>query len=231
MKDNRATGLKLAKKLGAVETMQAIRDKNLSYDEIYKIAVKEVGLDKFTSAILEEDPSWSEQALQYIPDLGKQTDAVAERASEMYADRIIAENDTNGFASGLAGLQKVGTVILERLDPMLFVCKYTLCWQNTPDGPVYPQAAIPDAQKWVWSLAHDPNYSHLRQQRFRPSEWDGRAGLSIQNGAIIWPLVSITCGKWHELKQFSFIADRSGSSIGYVFTKGTADNPEFSGYQ
>lgn len=80
--EQRELAIKLLTKAEAPKTLAAINGKTECYEDIMKTAVSELGLETFTSIILQNDPLWAAKAVQYVPNLGGFRDELIKKAAE-----------------------------------------------------------------------------------------------------------------------------------------------------
>lgn len=213
--EQRKLAVKLASKGNAPKTLEALKDTNLCYEDILKTAVAEAGIDRVIPAILENDPSWSQYALQHIPDLGDFRSQLEERASAFSENRLAAATDA--VPSTVAGIQ------LNLVAGVGFECWFSMFWQNPNNNTIYPQAVQPDQNQWIWSIELDAVSNNTR---YYDCSYFGTAAIPIQTGATVWMIVQIAAGSLHQLTQFSSTYDPNGASIN-VDTKGTPSDPQF----
>jgi hypothetical protein len=72
----------LAQEAGASKTLSAIQDKNSCFEDIFRTAVAEVGVQKLVEYLLRGDPNWAYQALRYVPDLGSNREMLIKKTAE-----------------------------------------------------------------------------------------------------------------------------------------------------
>lgn len=80
--EQRRLGMKLAVDADAKETLAAIKDTGKCFEDILKTAAAELGIEKFTSIIQQNDPLWAAKAIRYIPDLGDFRADLIKKAAE-----------------------------------------------------------------------------------------------------------------------------------------------------
>lgn len=150
----REHGIKLATDFGAAKTLAALNDKDVCFKDILPIAASEIGMDKFVSVILQNDPIWSAKALAFVPDLGDYRDQLLKRAAEDQTAALDAlrnggelgghqgllESALGSFANTLGDI--AGFVLLDQGG---YNCAFTMYWSN--NGVNYPA----DKSNPVWS--------------------------------------------------------------------------------
>lgn len=152
--EQREYGIKLATEFGAAKTLAALNDKNICFKDILPIAASEVGIEKFVSVLMQNDPTWAAKALAYVPDLGDYRSELIKKAAENQEAALDAlrnggdlgehqgllESNLGTFANTLGEI--AGFVLLDQGG---YNCAFTMYWSN--NGVSYPT----DKNNPVWS--------------------------------------------------------------------------------
>ena len=219
VEDQRKLGVRIATEADAPKTLAAVKDVNSCFDTILKTAADEIGLDKLTSILNENEPEWAFQALINLPDLGDKRDALVANAGEFSSNFIkpatLAETEEiSGTVSGLSLYLATG-------------CSYsgafTLLWQDR-SGNVQPQTAYPNAGDWKWSQYLSIS---VNRQGYLYGTDCKLPNAPISPGDTLWMLVGPSGSANGSYDTgFRFKYDPNAGTI-RIDTTGGADNPNF----
>ena len=201
----RRVGIKLATALSAPKTVAAIKDLDSCYGDIFSVAAAELGADQIVSHILKlGHASWAQHALSHIPNLSlNQRQALAQQAS------VVVGN--------------ASTIELYLAPGAAFEAWFTMFWQNTPGGDVFPIAATPDENQWKWSKRL--SIAINRSDTLRIADF-AIANAPIEVGATCWMVVQIVAGSRHELSSHSLTYQQGGPDRLFN-TWGVVNKPHF----
>ena len=222
--NERILGAELAKKMGALKTLVVIQDEKKCYEDIFKSAIEEVGLDKFAKCILEQDPSWSHYALRFVPNLGEHRDALVERATLLYKNMVKSVSpQPNADLSTANNTESVGGLRLTLINPIFYECWFTMSWVNA--GVTQPSTGTPDNGQWKWSkkLSIGINKTDI--------VWCSDCALPnspISTGDTVQMLVKINGGGLYETGFFFTYDSSVGGTTGDINANGAPTNPSFS---
>ena len=148
----RMTGIRIAKKAGAEETVKLIKDTSKGFADIFAFAAKEIGKQALIKNILDGPPLWSQMALLYLHDFGPAEEALRQRAAEAPAEllRPAAGSVIPVKAKAAVSGNIMGPLSLMALhNAMAATCEWTVEWMN--NGVEQPGTAYPDWNDWLWS--------------------------------------------------------------------------------
>ncbi len=224
--DQRRAALALAKEAGATKTLRTILSGGC-FEDIYRDALNEVGLDALVSYILQGDPEWAFHALRYIPNLGAHRDALLQKSAatpEVALQTLRAVPDLGSHAAVLtatAGFlaDPVGRISsLSLINDGGFVCAFTMRWIN--NGVTQPQGTT--GSPVVWSPNMDLNFNPLKE----PCSFFASAPSTapLQTGNEVWMYVWVESGKDNE-STFRFTFDpNTDQTANFVITGGVDNN-------
>jgi len=224
VEEQRRLGVRLATEANAPKTLAAIKDVNSCYDTILQTAAEELGVDKLTSYLLENDPEWAFHALLSVSDIGNKREALIEKSSGISSKFIQTESRelTETITATVSGLT------LYLAPGCSFSGSFTLLWQDQ-SGNTQPQTAYPNAGDWVWS-----KYLSISVNR-QDTLYGSKCALPnapIQSGDIIWMLVGPSGSANGSYDTgFRFKYDPTSSNVVQIDATGGADNPSFTLHQ
>ncbi|HLP64985.1 hypothetical protein [Flavobacterium sp.] len=146
--NQRLDAAKLARQLGASETLAIINDdsKNSSIQEILEAADQEVGREKLMSTILESDhPFWALGALRYLSDLGEYDSKLREKANLVFlpsANESARAANNNGL-----NLQSINTFEMYLSCGGGYVANFTMYYFTPPFSNAWTKSKIYSGNK------------------------------------------------------------------------------------
>lgn len=218
LEEQRELGIKLAAELGAEKTLAALNDKDVCFKNILPTAANEIGMDKFVSIILQNDPSWAAQTLVNVPDLGKYRDELVRKAAEDQTAALDALRNggklgqhrglVEAAVGNLAGTQGdiAGFVLLDQGG---YNCAFTMYWSN--NGVNYPT----DKSKAVWS-----DEIMLGQSTNKKCSDFAVEGYPLTAGNEVWMYMYVRAGKDIE-SPLRFTYNPNTSNYAYFTSSGT----------
>lgn len=153
---DRVAGLQIAKQLNAPKTAAAIEDPSQCFEDIFNVALAEVGCEQLAAVLAEASPIWAHRALLAIPDLGTKYPELLKHAAEA-PDGSITPGATTARPAPLDAMQPMalsaglmgGPLSSMRLNNhMAADCQWTIEWF---DGAIQPLKTYPDWNTWTWS--------------------------------------------------------------------------------
>jgi hypothetical protein len=149
--DQRLEAAKLARQLGASNTLTVINDetKNSPIDVILQTADEEVGREKLMSVILESEyPYWSLGALRYLSDLGDYEEQLKKKAnlsflpSAQSEGRAFSINDGSGL-----NLQSINTFEMYLACGIGYEANFTMYYFTPPFSNSWNKSSIYSGKK------------------------------------------------------------------------------------
>lgn len=225
--EQRAAGLRMAIAAKALKTKAAIKDVDSCYEDIFKAAIADVGLNETVARVLEGDPEWASQMLATIPDLGNHREALLHKAAESPGSALQALRNVADLGDArqtilaaatpqVASIASVSAFSLK--DSAGFNCSFTLYWEN--DGKLQPLTGNPNKNHMVWSPTLMLGQSTtVACRNFSLTE------APLQDGDTIWMFVSVHSGSKHNESKLRFTYDSSTIQCAdFVISGTTTDN-------
>jgi hypothetical protein len=207
--NQRKLGIELATKFNAPKTLEAIKNKDLCFDSILKIAAEEGGNDKLIAVLKENNPFWAQNALKHL-DL-----------SDEHRDALLYTATVNiGERSGLK---------LHLIAGAAYFGWMTMFWRNPGDVYTLPNAASSNRDDWKWSIMLRASTMDEYNQWGADCTHFEIPNAPIKAGATCWMVVDIqTVDGFWELTQYTFTYNPSAPRL-EVNSWGAIRSPNFCG--
>lgn len=224
--DQRRAALTLAKQAGATKTAGTIL-RGGCFEDIFKDAANEVGLDALVSLVLQGDPEWAFNVLRYVPNLGAHRHALLQKAAETpefalqtlrFVPDLGSHRDTLVAKAGTLA-DPVGRISnLSLINDGGFVCAFTMYWIN--NGVTQPAGTT--GSPVVWSPNMDLNFNPVSETCSYFAAPPSTAPL--QAGNEVWMYVWVESGKDNQ-STFRFTYDpNTDQTANFVITGGVDNN-------
>jgi hypothetical protein len=218
LEEQRDLGIKLATELGAAKTLAALNDKDVCFKDILPTAAAEIGMDKFVSIILQNDPSWAAKTLASVPNLGDYRNQLVKKAAENETAALDALRNAGDLGDhqeliaasvGSFGATQGDIAGFVLLDQGGYNCEFTMYWSN--NGVTYPT----DNSKAVWS-----DKIMLGQSTNKKCSEFATADYPLQPGNEVWMYMWVQAGKDIE-SPLRFTYNPNTSNYAYFTSSGT----------
>lgn len=221
--DQRKIAMRLAEENNAPQTLSVIKDPNSTYASILASAASEIGLDRLTQILLENDPIWAHNALLDVPDLGLDRAVLIRKAGEL-VERSNQRTENVAAAALEGGLPLVSAIELYLAPGAAFEAKFTMFWFSAPNV-IQPWTGTPDPSKWQWSIKL--SIAINRSWEMKCSEF-ALPGSPLAPGDTAWMNVDIVCGSQYQLNRppFLFTYQPDAPSM-RINTWGVVTGPQF----
>lgn len=225
--EQRKLGVKLAKTFNAPKTLEAIKEKTSTLEEIFKIAADEVGIEKLVEIVVDERPEWAFWLKRSVP-LGALEAPVSKRAGELALPAEEAISDA--VANAKQVLQPVSRVSLGLqggVGGAAYQCWFTMMWQSAQNVN-QPIAAYPNTSDWLWS----PLVGVQRPAMMNCVDFANHAPNSpLKAGDPVWLMITICAGTTvyagGSLQAFQYKYDPNANATLALTGTGTTFNPIF----
>ncbi len=217
VEDQRKIGARLASDIDAARTMALIEDPSSGYQEIFRMAVHELGAGKLASLVLEqEEPDWALNAVRHIPGIDEaQRDKLLTQAAPLY--EACKKADAAALAKPLA---KIAALELDVKGAAEYSAYFTMFWKSGSNAE--PAAGYQPAKppcKWSHEV-------RKRQSAANLCKYFGLPKAAPKPGDTVWMVVDVCDGGWLET-PFAFTYDPTGDTA-VITAEGEAASPSFS---
>jgi hypothetical protein len=223
----RTLARKVAMQLNAPKSVALLKDAKASYQDIMVSIANELGIEKFTAAVLKQkDPSFAFNALRFVPNLSDTNrEQLTAKIGAMFTEspKPALQNNEALITAVTSVPQTVSSVNLKLIPGAAFQCYFTLFWLSPPNIH-QPMAGFPNSGNWKWSDKMD--IEAINNDRTYDCKYFASPECPLNEGDTVWIMVSIVCGNNYEVTNFSSKYSASGGTL-EVHTWGASVNPQF----